>query len=428
MDAPVARIVAQGQGRVNAAFTQGSRLARIGGGHGVCATAGGARVNYPSVDHSYVVKAEKWAIWLALIGVVFLLRHLFPIFFLTFVLSYIANTAVKALGKRFRHRKVSVVIVYILLVAMLTGIGFLVVPRMIGEAANLARLYMRSEAERGDVAAGVTAVQEGMIQREARELVDWFLIRIAGNDTFYSFQQSEAYVLLVKRVNAGLATAAPAVVRSVSEFANHAFTFAIAFVVSIILSFLMLWNLPETKERLRKLAYGRTSEVYAEIAPGLSAFGVMLGRAFEAQTVVAIVNASLSVIAFIALGLPSIALLATIVFFCSYIPILGMILSTLPAVLLAFKLGGVPTVLWLIGAMLVIHAVEAYLLNPLIYGRHLRLHPLAVLLVLLVAEHLFGVWGLLLGVPIAAFVVRYAIEGEDVEGGEPEVRTQNAGL
>ena len=140
----------------------------------------------------------------------------------------------------------------------------------------------------------------------------------------------------------------------------------------------------------------------------------MLGRAFEAQSVVAVVNALLSVIVFLALDLPSTALLAVIVFACSYIPIAGMILSTLPAAFLALKVGGMSHVLWLIAAILVIHAIEAYMLNPLIYGRHLRLHPVAVLLILVIAEHLFGVWGLLLGVPIAAFVLRYVIEGAPI--------------
>jgi predicted PurR-regulated permease PerM len=39
--------------------------------------------------------------------------------------------------------------------------------------------------------------------------------------------------------------------------------------------------------------------------------------------------------------------------------------------------------------------------------------------ILLVAEHLFGVWGLLLGVPIAAFVIRYVLEGEPVAPVKP---------
>ena len=43
-----------------------------------------------------------------------------------------------------------------------------------------------------------------------------------------------------------------------------------------------------------------------------------------------------------------------------------------------------------------IHFIEAYGLNPAIYSAHLKLHPLMVLTVLVVAEHSLGVWGLLL--------------------------------
>ena len=43
-----------------------------------------------------------------------------------------------------------------------------------------------------------------------------------------------------------------------------------------------------------------------------------------------------------------------------------------------------------------VHFVEAYGLNPAIYSAHLKLHPLLVLTVLVVAEHSLGVWGLLL--------------------------------
>lgn len=369
------------------------------------------------MDRALILKAEKWLIWVALIAIVFLLRHLFPIFFLTFVLSYIGNTAVKALGNRIPNRKVRVVIVYAALLGVLSGVALLVIPRMVQEARNLARLYITTEAARPD--APETAEPVGVIEREALKMIDALIVGVAGRETFLEFRESEAYALIVTRLHNGLTNATPRVVRALTIFANNAFILTTHFIISIILSFLMLWNLPETQQRMKRFAYGRTAEIYAEIAPSLRAFGIMLGRAFEAQTVVAIVNASLSSIAFVALGLPSIALLATVVFFCSYIPILGMILSTIPAALLALKIGGVTHVLWVIVAILIIHAIEAYLLNPLIYGRHLRLHPLAVLVILLVGENLFGVWGLLLGVPIAAFIFRYAIEGEDVERPKP---------
>jgi predicted PurR-regulated permease PerM len=183
------------------------------------------------------------------------------------------------------------------------------------------------------------------------------------------------------------------------------------FLLAILISFILIWDLPATAAKMRGFSEGRTADIYAEITPSLMAFGRTLGRAFEAQSIVAIVNAVLSTAVFLMLGLPSIALLATLVFVCSYIPIVGMILSTFPAAFLAFKVGGISHVLWLIAGIMVMHAIEAYMLNPLIYGRHLKLHPVAVLVILLVAEHVFGLWGLILGVPVAAFLLQYVIKG-----------------
>lgn len=359
------------------------------------------------MQRTTALRLEKWAIWAALIGVVFLLRHLFPIFFLTFVLTYIANTAVNAMSRRWRRRRLNVVLVYVAFLVIISGITLLVVPRMLNEARNLARNYITSEAAREEGG-------ETFIRRESRDLVDRVVTGIAGSAELHDFQQSDAYPAIVGRLENAFTATSRRVTAEVTAFANTALLFALHFVLAMILSFLLIWDMPATKEKLRRFSEGRTAEIYAEITPSVQAFGIMLGRAFEAQTVVAVVNATLSVVLFLLLGLPSIALLAVIVFVCSYIPIAGMVLSTLPAAFLALKIGGGTRVLWLVAGVLIIHAVEAYMLNPLIYGRHLRLHPVAVLLVLVIAEHLFGVWGLLLGVPIAAFVLKYVIEGQQV--------------
>lgn len=364
------------------------------------------------MERTLSLKLEKWAIWLTLIGIIFLLRHLFPVFFLTFVLSYIGNTAVMWLTRRFPHRKINVAIVWTAYLVIVAGLLFLVIPRVLNEGRNVARQYITTQA--AIEAGGGTAAEEGMLQREARELLDGVIVGLAGRETFDDFRQSEAYTMTLTRMQRALDRWSARVAAEITGFANQAIFFALQFVISLILSFLLIRDLPATKARMKRFSQGRTADIYSEIAPGLRAFGVMLGRAFEAQSVVAVVNALLSVMVFTILGLPSIALLATIVFVCSYIPILGMIISTIPAAFLALRVGGLTHVLWLILAILIIHAIEAYMLNPLIYGRHLRLHPVAVLVILLIAEDLFGVWGLLLGVPIAAFVLKHVIEGVDV--------------
>jgi predicted PurR-regulated permease PerM len=55
-------------------------------------------------------------------------------------------------------------------------------------------------------------------------------------------------------------------------------------------------------------------------------------------------------------------------------------------------------------------------LSPRIVGRILHLHPVLVLAVLVVGEHLFGIWGLLLGVPIAVFAIHAGVLAEAIPG------------
>ncbi len=66
-----------------------------------------------------------------------------------------------------------------------------------------------------------------------------------------------------------------------------------------------------------------------------------------------------------------------------------------------------------------IHLIEAYILNPMIFGERLHINPVLVLIILTVGGKLFGVWGLLLGVPVCTYIftdaIRYkALENSDV--------------
>lgn len=372
------------------------------------------------------LQAGKWAIWGALIGVIFLLRHFLPVIFLTFILTYIGNNLVNRLGRRFRFRRINVALVYALFLLILIGAGLIIVPRMLLEARQLAVSYIAQESVDDASPAGGDLVPvppetraTDIFDREARRYVDSVLIQLVGRSTFESYRDSAAYQSLITRVERWIHDFIPKVIAGVAQFVNGAIVIVLQFFLSIILSFLILWDLPSIKRGVRSFSVGKTSEVYAEIAPGMKAFGVILGRAFEAQTGIALVNTILTSLGFLILGIPSIALLATIVFFFSYIPVVGVMISTIPAALLAFEAGGVPLVIALVVMILIVHAVEAYAMNPMIYGHHMKMHPVAILVILLIGEHLFGIWGLLLGVPIAAFVRTYVLGGAPATPPEP---------
>lgn len=78
----------------------------------------------------------------------------------------------------------------------------------------------------------------------------------------------------------------------------------------------------------------RLRELYIELAPGLTAFAALIGRSFEAQAVIAFFNAILSAIAFHLIGIENELMLCTLVFMCSFIPVLGVILSGVPVVVI----------------------------------------------------------------------------------------------
>lgn len=359
-----------------------------------------------------VLRFQKWVIWGVFIGVVVLLRHLLAVIFFTFVLSYIGNTLLKVMTKRWRHRRLNLAIIYVALLLVLTGIGFFVVPRMFAETRQLAVFYVSRDAVQGPATPAEDPNSPTILDKQTRKYVDTILLQIFGASTFERFQQSDAYEDLLDKAEEWIHGFIPRVIAVVRSFVNASIFLTFQFLLAIILSFLILWDLPALGRGIRRLATGNTAEIYAEIAPSMSAFGVILGRAFEAQTGIAVVNALLTSLGFLILGIPSIALLAMIVFFCSYIPVVGVMLSTLPAALFAFKTGGVVLVFWLVIMVLIVHAIEAYALNPIIYGRHMKMHPVVILAILMIGEHLFGVWGLILAVPIAAFVRAYLIDGQ----------------
>ena len=385
---------------------------------------------------SWWITAQKWLIWAGLIGVVILLHDLFPVIFFTFILAYIWNSVLGLILRRFpmlvTKRRLILSGLYVFFIAALVGIGSLIIPRLFIETRDLARSFITQEEEiaaEGEEArpeAVITApsdpavarlehdedLRHSIIHRETRRYFDKFILQTLGRDALDTFRESGAYEAVVSRIEGSITAIIPQVIAGVRGFVNGFLTLAFQFFLSILFSFLILWDLQRLRTGVKQLRTGPTSEIYHEIAPSLVSFGMVLGRAFEAQTIIAIVNASLTTIAFFVLGIPSIALLGTIVFFCSYIPVVGVVLSTLPAAVLALKVGGFIKVIWLVVAVLVVHAVEAYALNPLIYGRHMKIHPVAVLIILLIGEELFGIWGLILGVPIFVFFLRYLVRGE----------------
>ena len=118
----------------------------------------------------------------------------------------------------------------------------------------------------------------------------------------------------------------------------------------------------------------------------------------------------------VALGLPGVVFLGLFVLLCSFIPVAGLVLSTIPMMLVALSEYGVASAALVLLMVAVVHLVEAYVANPQIYSSLLELHPILVLSALYVAEHFFGPKGMLLAVPFAEYIIEDVVMGRVEDG------------
>ncbi len=126
--------------------------------------------------------------------------------------------------------------------------------------------------------------------------------------------------------------------------------------------------------------------------------GYLRGKAYEVLIVWGV-----SALAFWLLGLRWALLLGLVTGLSALVPIFGALLATLPVALVAYgQWGAAPMTAWVLAAYAAIQAVDGNLLQPLLFSRTVGLHPLAVVAAVLALGGAFGLWGLLLAVPMAS--------------------------
>lgn len=134
---------------------------------------------------------------------------------------------------------------------------------------------------------------------------------------------------------------------------------------------------------------------------GSQAFGSLVGYV-RATVVVAAVDAIGIGTGLAILGVPLALPLASLVFIGAFIPIVGAVLTGFVAVLVALVTKGLITALIALAIVIAVMQIEGHVLQPLLLGRAVRVHPLAVVLAIATGILLAGIIGGLLSVPLVA--------------------------
>lgn len=132
------------------------------------------------------------------------------------------------------------------------------------------------------------------------------------------------------------------------------------------------------------------------------------------QVLVASIDAAgIGIVAFF-LGLPLVVPIAVLVFLGSFIPIVGAVITGALAVVVALVYNGWIAAIIMLAGVLAVQQIEGHVLQPLIMGSAVKVHPLAVVLVVAAGSLLAGIPGALFSVPFAAVLnvmVRYVSSG-----------------
>ena len=102
-----------------------------------------------------------------------------------------------------------------------------------------------------------------------------------------------------------------------------------------------------------------------------------------------------------AFHVPAAVPLAVLAAICDVLPIVGLVVSIVPAVLFALTVSPGAAIA-VFGLYLAYHAIENYVLIPRVYGKRLRLSTLVVLIALVFGGSLYGVLGAILALPLFA--------------------------
>lgn len=104
------------------------------------------------------------------------------------------------------------------------------------------------------------------------------------------------------------------------------------------------------------------------------------------------------------LGVPLAIPIAVLVFLGSFVPIVGAVVTGTVAVFIALVYNGWFIALLMVGVVLLVQQLEGHVLQPLLMGAAVKVHPLAVVLVVAGGTLLAGIPGALFAVPVAAVI------------------------
>ena len=178
-----------------------------------------------------------------------------------------------------------------------------------------------------------------------------------------------------------------------------------AIIVAFVLSLFFILEKESLVRFIRSLERSRIGFAIGFYKKIGKSFINSFGKVMQVQIMIALINSLLSVGCLLFLQFPQVLGLGFMIFILGLIPVAGVIISFVPLGIIAYSVGGVTKVLYLVIMILGLHALESYVLNPKLMSMRTKLPVFLTFIILIFSEHFFYIWGLLFGVPLFIFLM-----------------------
>lgn len=302
-------------------------------------------------------------------------KILLPVF-IAVVLSYLLDTPVKYLSNKGIPRTLSVIIVLLIFISIVLLSVVILLPLIWQQGVSLVR----------NIPAMLTFLNEFLttLPQKYPELIDVGL--------FDSVIQS----IKDRVAQTG---------NSLLQFSIVSLFSLLSVIVNAVLVPIMMFFLLKDKEKIWNYcskALPRNRRVLNKVATEMDQ---QIGNYIVGNVLHIIILFIIMYIPFWFLGLDYALLLAFIVGISVIIPYVGIIISTIPVILVAlFQWGLSAEFGFLIAAYIVVQMLDGNVTVPLLYSEKLNLHPIVIILAVLIFGGLWGFWGVFFAIPLATLV------------------------
>jgi len=181
------------------------------------------------------------------------------------------------------------------------------------------------------------------------------------------------------------------------------FTTSLTTIISyIVVPFWAFFVLKDRRRGIRAFVGLFPESVQPDVAYLLANARAVFGSFVRAQVVLATVTAIVTAIGLRMMGVRFSLALGVVAGIANLIPVIGPMLGAIPALIVVAATHPGWQILWVFLFLFVSQELKDFLLVPRVQGGAMRLHPAIILVLIVVAGHLAGFWGLLLVVPVAA--------------------------